>query len=65
MSFVYLDPVYPSYRVKIALLKVNETLVAILIKYASFMDIFLPVLIVKLLEYTEINNYVIKLLDTK
>lgn len=53
------------YKIKIVLLKVDETPTIIFSEYSDFTDIFFPKLVVKLLKYTKINNYVINLIDDK
>lgn len=46
-------------------MEVDDILTAILFKYANFTDIFSPNLVVELLEYIAINDYAIKLIDSK
>ena len=57
------DEVHPSKRAQIAHLKADEALTKIPSKYADFADVFLPKLAAKLSEYTEINDYTIKLMN--
>lgn len=57
------DKIHPSKKVLIAYLKVDEAPIKLPSKYADFVDVFLPKLAVELSEYTEINNYVIELVD--
>lgn len=45
---------------KIANLNMNGVLVKILSKYADFVDVFSPKLVVELPKYTEINNLEMK-----
>ena len=54
---------HPLKRAQIAHLKVDEAFTQVPSKYADFVDIFLLKLVVKLLEYTRINNHAIKLVD--
>lgn len=56
---------HPSYQAQIALLKADETLIAILSEYADFEDVVSLDLIVEFLKYIEINNYVINLINGK
>ena len=55
--------VHPSCRAQIAVLVANEIPISIPTKYSDFTDIFSSELVSKLLEYTEINNHAIKLVD--
>ncbi len=48
---------------QIAQLKADKALTKVSSKYVDFADVFLPKLAVELLEYTEINNHAIKLVD--
>lgn len=57
--------IYSSQKAQIILLKADETLIAILLKYANFADIFSLILVMKLSTYTEINDYIIDLEDGK
>ena len=57
------DEVHPSKKAQIAYLKADKVSIKVSSKYADFVDIFSPKLAVKLLEYTGINNYAIKLVD--
>lgn len=59
------NSVYTFYRTQITVLKADETFIAIYFKCTDFVDIFSPVLIMKLIEYTRINNYVIELINSK
>lgn len=49
----------------IAFLKVDETPIAILSRYADFVNVFSPNLVAELSNYTRINNYVIGLINGK
>ena len=51
--------VHPSQTAQIVLLKANETLVSISIKYTNFINVFSKDLVDELLEYTKINDYTI------
>ena len=55
--------VYPFCRVQIAALMANEALISISTKYSDFANIFSPEVTSKLLKYTGINDYAIKLDD--
>ena len=57
------DEVYPSKEAQIAHLKANKAFIKVFSKYINFVDIFSSKLAVELLEYTKINNHVIKLVD--
>ncbi len=57
------DKVYPSKKAQIAYLKADEAFTEVSSKYADFTDIFSPKLAARLSEYTEINDYTIKLVD--
>lgn len=54
-----------SYQAQITSLKVDKALLVILFKYIDFADDFCPDLIAKLLKHIGINNYTIKLVDSK
>lgn len=54
--------VYLFCRAQIVLLKVNKTLILILIKYVNFAGVFSLDLAIELLWYTEINNHIINLI---
>ena len=54
---------HPLKKAQIAHLKANKTLIKVPNKYADFVDVFLPKLATKLLEYTRINNPAIELVD--
>lgn len=60
-----LEPIYSFFHVQIALFKLDEAFSAILLEYTDFADIFSLDLIMELLEYIQINNYAIKLVDSK
>ncbi len=47
-------------KVQIAHLKMDEALIKVSSKYADFVDVFLPKLVVELSEHTRINDYGIK-----
>ncbi len=57
------DKVYLSKKTQIAHHKVDKALTKVSNKYADFVDIFSAKLAVELPQHTEINNYVIKLVD--
>lgn len=57
--------IYPFQIAQIKLLKANKALTTIFIKYFDYTNIFLSKFIIKLLEYTIINNHVIKLENNK
>lgn len=57
------DKMHPLMEVKIAHMKVDETLVKVLSKYVDFVDVFSLKLIAKLLKYTKINDYAIQLVN--
>lgn len=66
ISLASLDPnINLSCRTRIALLKVDKVFIAILSEFAYFANIFSLNLAIKLLEYTKINNYIIKLINAK
>ena len=52
-----------SKKAQIAHLKIDKALTKVSSKYTNFLDIFLPKLDAKLLEYMVINNHVIELVD--
>ena len=54
---------HPLKKAQIAYLKADEALTKVLNKYADFIDVFLPKLVVKLPKYMKINNHAIKLVD--
>lgn len=57
--------IYPSQIAQIKLLKANKALTTIFTKYFDYTNIFLSEFIIELLEYTNINNHVIKLENNK
>ncbi len=57
------NEIYPSRRTQIAHLKVDEVSSEVPSKYTDFAYVFLPKLVIELLEYTEINNHTIELVD--
>ena len=57
------DEMYLLRNTQMTYLKANEAFIKISSKYADFVDVFLPKLVVKLLKYTRINDYTIKLVD--
>lgn len=66
---VYIDflisfNIHPFCKAQIVLLKA-ETFIATLSEDANFIDITFLTLATKFLEYTEINNHTINLIDTK
>ncbi len=54
---------HPSRRAQIAHLKADEAPTEVPSEYADFADVFSPKLAAELLEYTEINNHAIELVD--
>ncbi len=54
---------HPSRKAQIAHLKADEACFDFLSKYANFVDIFLPKLVIELPEHTRINNHAIELVD--
>ena len=62
-SSIQEDDVNPSYRAQIAALVANETSTFVSTKYFDFVDVFSLELASKLLEYTEINDHAIELVD--
>lgn len=62
---ISLDLVYHSHKAQIASLKIDQISIVIWSKYTDFIEIFSLVLIVELLKYTKINDYVIELIDGK
>lgn len=63
--FTISDEIYFSYTAQIALLKFDKTSTTISPKYFNFVDVFSLELPIILSEYTEINDYVIFLVDGK
>ena len=61
LSFNSGNKMNPSKKAQIVYLKVNKTLIEIFSKYIDFKDIFLLKLAIKFLNYTSINNHIIKL----
>ncbi len=59
------DEVHPSKRALIAHLKVDEASFEVPSKYVNFPDVFAPKLVVKLLEYTRINDNAIQWVDDR
>ena len=57
------DEVYPSKRIQIPYLKVDEVSIKVFSKYADFADVFSSKLAIKLSKYTKINNHAIKLIN--
>ncbi len=57
------DKMYLSRRAQIAHLKADEASTKVPSKYADFTDVFSPKLAVELLEYIEINDHAIELVD--
>ena len=57
------NEVHSSKKAQIAHLKVDKAYTNILSKYTNFANIFLSKLITKFLQYTDINNHPIKLID--
>lgn len=56
------DNIYPIYRIQLALFLVNRTFIIVFSKYAEFIDIFSSNNANKLLNYININNYLINLI---
>ncbi len=54
---------YPLKKAQIAHLKADEVPTKVPSKYADFIDVFSPKLAAKLLKYTEINDYAMKLVN--
>ena len=54
---------YPSKKAQIAYLKIDKAFTKVFSKYANFVDIFSPKLVVELPKYTRINNHAIKLIN--
>lgn len=54
---------HPLKKAKIAFLKANKALIKVFSKYTDFANIFLPKLGTKLFEHTDIDNYVIELVN--
>lgn len=50
-------------KAQIAYLKLDEASTQVFSKYVDYADVFSSKLAIKLSKYTEINNYIIKLLD--
>ncbi len=57
------NKVHLSKKAQITNLKGDESHTKILSKYADFVDVFLPKLVVELPEYTRINNHILELVD--
>ena len=57
--------VYPFRRPQISGLIAEEALMKVPVEYSDFADVFTPDLVSKLSEYSGINNYVIKLIDSQ
>ena len=57
--------IFSFQAIQIRLLKANKVFTFIFAKYFDYTNIFLPKLIIKLLKYTDINNYAIKLEKNK
>lgn len=64
-SLTIFHEVYLFRRAQIALLKLDKTSTTVLPEYSNFVDIFSLKLIAELLEYTEINNHAIDLINDK
>lgn len=56
--------IYSFYKTKIALLKVEKTLIILLFEYTDFIDIFVPNFVAELPKYIGINNYLIYLINS-
>lgn len=65
LSLASSNNVHFSCKIQKASLKVNEALTTIFSEYCDFADIFSLKLAIELSEYTEINNYVINLINGK
>lgn len=64
-SIISLHPIHPSHLAQIALLKADEMLIAILFKFADFVEVFSLDLVAKLPKPTRINNHDIKLIESR
>ncbi len=54
---------HPLKRAQIAYMKIDEAASKVPSKYTDFVNVFSPKLTAELLEYTEFNDHVIKLVD--
>ena len=54
--------IYSFWRTQIALLKVDETLTSVPLKYADFAEVFFKNLAIELPDHTGINNHIIDLI---
>ena len=59
------DDVHALKNAQIAYTKVDKAFIKVFNKYTDFIDIFLLILITKLLKYMRINNHVIEFIDNK
>lgn len=64
-SFVIFNKIYPSCRAKIALLKVDKSVITVFLQYSEFTNVFSPKLAPKLPKHAEINNHIINLVHYK
>ena len=65
LSFTPLNVIYPSHKPQIAGLISKDAFTKVLNKYVNMVVIFSSDLASKLLKYTKINDYAIKLVDDK
>ena len=57
--------IHPFYRLQIVGLIAKKAPMKVFVKYSDFADVFSPNLTSKLLEYIEINNHIIELVDSQ
>ena len=57
------DEVHLSKRAQIVYLKAEKAPIKVFSKYADFVDVFSPKLVVELSEHMRINNYAIEVVD--
>lgn len=65
IALTYLDFINSSHKAWITLLKADQVLTTIQSEYIDFANVFSLIMGGKHSKYNEINNYVIKLLDSK
>ena len=63
LSINSIDKIPLSKKAQIAYLKADKASSKVFNKYANFADIFSPKLAAEFSKYTEINNYIIELVD--
>lgn len=56
--------IYLSYKAQIVIFKDNNVFIYMVFKYVSFLNVFLMYLVIKLLESTKIDNYIIDLINS-